>query len=297
MGIINWFKGWGSAIKIVNALDGAIKQFPIIDSKKIDTLLQTKPSWIDKDVESISKQIINGFDKKISADNVESLGQKYLDFYKTIFPEKDGNEILNKINSLKVENFIFTKINNDETLDPNEVNEIITYSKSLNIQDYDTKEKIRKDYDYYVTNWELDNGLFPTLQCDFVLQKNEVCILRVDNCELLEKKTVTKRVSYGGPSYRVKITKGFSYRVGSYNVSSQKETVDISKGKGFLNVTTQRIIFKSGEGVTTIKNSSIVDIEPYKDAVVISKTTGKPLTFKTSEAIQLYQHIRAATRH
>lgn len=296
MGLFDWFKGWGTAIKIVNALDGSIKQFPNIDNKKLDTLIKTKSKWSEKDIQTISKRIIDGYDKKVNSENVESFGQKYLEFYQTVFPEQDGQEIIKKINSNKVENFIFARIKDDEALDPNEINEIINYSRSLDVADFDTKDKIRQEYDYYVTNWELDNGQFPNLPSDFVLKKNEVCIYRLDNCELLERKTVTKRVNYSGPSYRIKITKGFSYRLGSYNVSTQKQTVDISKGRGLLNVTTKHIMFKNSNGITTINNSTIVDIEPYRDAIMITKSSGKPVIIKTADAVRLYQFVRAAAR-
>jgi hypothetical protein len=297
MGLLNWFKSWGNAIQVVNALDGSIKQFPNIDSKKLQTLLKTKSNWNEKDTDIINKRIIDGYDQKINSENVENLGAKYLDFYQTIFPDKNGQEIISKINCDKVECFIFTKIKNDEILDPNEIDEIIKYSNSLSVSDYNSIEKIRKDYDYYITNWELDNGVYRSLPSDFIIQKNEVCIYRLDNCELLERKTITKRVSYSGLSSNIRIMKGLSYRVGSYNVASQKETVDISKGKGVINVTSKRVMFKGLDGATTINNSTIVDIQPYSDAVVITKSTGKPLTIKTKDAIRLYQYLRAATRH
>lgn len=295
-GLGNWFKNWRRAISVAHALESTLKQFPHTNPQKISILLNAKNTWSLKDRESVRLRIIDRYDRSINADNVDTLGPKYLDLYKTIFPELDGLEIVQKINVHKVESFIFSKVKDNEALSPNEVNEIINYSNVLQVSDFNTKEKIRQEYDYYITNWELDNGYFRGLTPDFLLKKNELCIYKLDNCELLEKKSVTSRVSYGGGSYRVKITKGFSYRLGSYNVSTDKKIVDVSKGKGLLNVTNQRIIFKGKDDVTTINTNAIVFVEPFKDAVVISKSTGKPLTIKSSDAARLYQYIRSATR-
>lgn len=296
-GLFAWFKGWGSAIKTAMALEGCIKQFPNINPASLNKLIQSKPKWSEGDTEAIRKRIIDKYDIKINADNVESLGQRYLDFYKTIFPGHDGNEILHKISVSRVEAFLFTKVNDDEALDPSEIEEVIRYSKSLQVSDFDSKEKIRQDYDYYITNWELDNKVFKGLTSDFMLDKNEQCIYKVEKCELVKRKSVTRSVSYGGASYRMKLGKGLSYRVGSMSVSTQKETIEVSEGYGLLNVTTKRILFKGKEGVVTINTNSIVDMEPFNDAVIIHKTTGKPISLNTKDGLTLYKYLRSATRN
>ena len=94
----------------------------------------------------------------------------------------------------------------------------------------------------------------------------------------------------------MKITKGLSYRVGSYNVSSQKEIVKVSKGTGIINVTTKRIIFKGSETSTTINTSAIIDIEPFSDAVTIFRSKGQPVTIESADAVNLYKYLRSATR-
>lgn len=138
------------------------------------------------------------------------------------------------------------------------------------------------------------NGILPNLEPDFLLQKGEQCIYKSYKCEVLERKEITKRVNYAGPRARIKIAKGLSYNIGSYNVSSQKEIVSVSKGVGKLNLTTKRILFKSGDQSVTVTLSSIIDIEPFSDAVIITKSTGKPLIFNVSDGIRFYQLLDAA---
>jgi hypothetical protein len=296
-GFFSKFKGWGSAIKTALTLETCIKQFPDVKQASLDKLIQSKPKWSKGDAETIRQRLIEKYDLKVNAENVEQLGQRYLDFYKTIFPEQDGNEILYKINVSRVEAFLFTKVNDDEALDPTEIEQVINHSKSLNVQEFDSKEKIRLDYDYYITNWEIDNKVFQGLSSDFMLDKNEQCIYKLQKCELVKRKSVTRSVSYGGLSYRMKLGKGLSYRVGSTSISTQKETIEVSEGYGILNVTSKRILFKGKEGIVTINNNAIVDMEPFKDAVIIHKTTGKPISINTNDGMTLYRYLRSATRN
>jgi hypothetical protein len=296
-GFFSKFTGWGSAIKTALTLENCIKQFPDVKQASLDKLIQSKPKWSQGDTETIHQRLIDKYDLKVNAENVEQLGQRYLDFYKTIFPGQDGSEILYKINVSRIEAFLFTKVNDDEALDPTEIEQVISYSKSLNVQEFDSKEKIRRDYDYYITNWEIDNKIFQGLPADFMLDKNEQCIYKLPKCELVKRKSVTRSISYGGMSYRMKLGKGLSYRVGSTSISTQKETIEVSEGYGILNVTSKRILFKGKEGVVAINNNAIVDMEPFKDAVIIHKTSGKPISINTNDGMTLYQYLRSATRN
>lgn len=67
------------------------------------------------------------------------------------------------------------------------------------------------------------------------LQRGECCYYS-DNVEWYEKRTVTKRINYGGAVARIRIEKGLYYRVGSVNyekVSSEQIQL-IDKGEVFI---------------------------------------------------------------
>jgi len=296
MGILKWFRETGTALKVVQTLDGLIKRFPNIDQKKLDYLISKKESWND-DKEVIKKRIIDGYDKKINVDNYKELSNRYIEFFHTIFPNEDTKEIHEKINTNKLEEFVLIRINDDDALDPTEINEIQEYSRELQLSDYDSEEKIRNKFEYFVINGELDNGIFPDIPADFIMQKKEQCLFRNSSVNLSERKQVTKRINYSGPRARIKIAKGLSYNIGSYNVSTQKEMQDVDKGIGVLNITTKRLLFKSPVKNLTITHSSIVDIEPFSDAVIITKSNGNPLVFRTKDAVKLYQYLNGAIRN
>lgn len=296
MKFFNWFKEMGTAIQVVNAVDGSINSFPNIDTKKLNYLVDKREKWIN-DKEVIRKRVIEGYSKKINLDNYKKLSNQYLDFYKLLFPDDNTTELQKLMNLHELDTFILSRINNDDALDPTEINEIIEKSKSLSISDYDENWKVKDKFHYYILNWELDNGIFTSKKTDFILQKNETCIFSNNSTELFERKQVTKRVNYGGPRVRLKIAKGLSYNVGSYKISYNKETVEVLKGTGLVNITTKRILFKSHEKSLTIGLNSIIDIEPFSDAVIVTKSTGNPLVFKLKESIGFYQHLNGAIRN
>jgi hypothetical protein len=295
-GLIASIKGWWFAIKAAQCIERATKQYANprpSDLSTVQKYLQTCP---EKEKEFLRKRIIEKYSKFINSDNVEVSGQQYLDFYLTLFPGHYGKEIIHLVNVNKVEAYLFTKVGDDEALDPSEINDVIAFSKKLSVPEYDSAVKIRESFDYYVINWELDNNIFKGIEADFILTKGEKCIYRSPKCEWFERKTVTSRVGYSGVSYRMKITKGLSYRVGSYNVSSSKEIIKVSKGTGVVNITTKRVIFKSSDNTMTINISAIIDLEPFNDAVTIYKSKGHPMTIESRDAINLYKYLRSATR-
>lgn len=77
-------------------------------------------------------------------------------------------------------------------------------------------------------------------------------------------------------------------------MSQEKETVNQSKGIGILNLTTKRILFKNADKNVTITLKSIVDIEPFNDAVKIFRSSGNPLIFKVTDGIKLSQYLNGA---
>lgn len=184
----------------------------------------------------------------------------------------------------------------DDALDPDEIENIRIKAEELNIEKYKSIENIKNEYKYYIKNWELDNGIIPDIEPDFILNKNEKCVYKKRKVEILEQKQVTKRINYSGPRARVKIAKGLSYNLGSYNVSTTKETKQVSRGIGVLNVTTKRILFKTDLKSTAIRLSAIVNLEPFDDGLIIHKSSGNPLLIKDKYGKELYQSVNGAIR-
>lgn len=287
------------------ALRKLIKSFPKVEQigySDMDFLLENKVNW---EKSKLFKNIaIKGYDLKINDQNVNELGENYLNFFITLFPgeeniiqDKINKNLLNianaqiieedRINQNLLKEFVDSKKDGNK-LNPKYIEEIVAKSNELGIEKYNSFLKAKNAFSYEILIWELDNGIFPDLVPDFILHKDEKCIYKNSFCELLERKEITKRVNYAGPRLRIKIAKGLSYNLGSYNVGIDKKTITVSKGIGTLNLTTKRILFKNSDNIMTVQFSSIIDTEPFTDAVIISKSTGKPMIFSINDGLYFY---------
>lgn len=284
---------FGKRKQIINGLETFLNEYPNVTenslkfTKDVLPTLNPKPELIGEKIQNFMyEQIsISGLDEKNEIKDYIKTG---LNFLPDNF-DKSFNQIYF---STIVDEYL-----SDEALDPDEVNSLVNKANELGIEKYQNEDAIRQDYSYYIKNWEFDNGVFPQLQSDFIMNKNESCIYKVSNIELLEQKEVTNRINYAGPRARIKIAKGLSYNLGSYGYSTNKETRRISKGIGVLNVTTKRILFKASQKNTTIRLSAIVDLEPFSDGLKIYKSTGNPLIIKDNNGAELYQAVNGAIRN
>jgi hypothetical protein len=90
------------------------------------------------------------------------------------------------------------------------------------------------------------------------------------------KRSRNRSFNYHGLGLRIPLGAGFSYRVGaigSLNPDSLEEFKEVTSGKLFL--TNRRMILQGDLENKSININSILDIEQYKDCIIVGKTTGK----------------------
>ena len=128
MGFISWI----NAVKYVSKLSDGINHFET--EKHIDYLVNKMEPGAE---EIIKKELIKGFNKKITPDNVNRLGDKYLYFCKKLLPNTNLIEIEDLLNEAEVkakENlvraFANTQLDENECLSPEGVQKIIEFSKA-----------------------------------------------------------------------------------------------------------------------------------------------------------------------
>jgi len=172
------------------------------------------------------------------------------------------------------------KITKDGKISPDEWNELAMIAKNLNVK-ISFSEASNATFERMKLNWLIENGELPIRQVNINLQKNEQCYYST-SIDWLELRRVTKRVNYSGPTFRVKIAKGFYYRVGS--VKPQRITSDELQviDRGTVYITNKRIIFCGGCKNSTISLGKILSISPYSDGVGIEKDSGKSPIFRVS---------------
>ncbi len=281
-----------TSARIVSGIDKFLSEYPKATEESLNftqnvlPTMTSAPELVGNKIQSFMyDQIkVSGMDEK---DEIKEYLKNGLNF----MPDNFDSSYAQIYFSTIVEEYIA-----DEALDPDEINSLVVIANELGIEKYQNEEQIRLDYGFYVKNWEFDNGIFKEVPTDFIMNKNETCIYRNEQVELLEQKEVTNRINYAGPRARVKIMKGLSYNVGSYKYSTSKETKRLSKGVGTINITTKRILFKAGQKNTTIRLSAIVDLEPYSDGLMIFKSTGNPVILMDENGAELYQSINGAVR-
>ena len=86
----------------------------------------------------------------------------------------------------------------------------------------------------------IDEGQLPELIVPITLKRGEMChaVLDVHQYQL---RTVTKSIGYSGPSARIRIMKGVSWRVGSVSVRRYTEDVMTHLDTGRLYLTNKRL--------------------------------------------------------
>lgn len=165
-----------------------------------------------------------------------------------------------------------TEITADNQLSPQEEAEFLTLCRSLGVDPAIKTSNV--DLDQMRLLWRLNNAPLQPLAVHLHLQRDEECYHCV-NVNWYEPRRITRRISYGGPSLRIKIMKGVYWNTGSYGVQRHTEDVLTHIDSGTLYLTNKRVLFDGAVKNNTIRLSKILDITPYSDGIGIEKDTGK----------------------
>ena len=219
------------------------------------------------------------YNKTISDGKYETSEEEFIDKLQKNL--RLPNDVVNKISDDCRKSFMdiqVGKIVEDGKISPDEWNELTLIAKNLNVNitiDTASKEKFER----LKLNWLIENGELPVKHVDINLQKSEQCYYST-SIDWLELRRVTKRVNYSGPTYRMKIAKGFYYRVGS--ISPQRITSDELQviDRGTIYITNKRLIFCGRLKNSNIALGKILSITPYSDGVGIEKDSGKSPIFR-----------------
>jgi envelope transporter Tic110 len=179
----------------------------------------------------------------------------------------------------------FNKMIADQRLTAGEEQQLAAMSENLGVKvtyGAELEQKIAR----YRQLAQVENGQLPQVQCGVLLQRGETCHAQFPST-LHELRTVTKAVAYHGPSGRIRIMKGLSWRYGYVNVqrvtSEQRRELD----SGTLLITNKRLLFNGARKNVSLPLNRIIHFTLYKDAVQIEKDSGKDQYFKGSGDLEL----------
>ena len=164
----------------------------------------------------------------------------------------------------------------DGQVDPTEDKRLNEFTAMIgqSVLSPDTKAAIDRGRELY----RVYSGPLEPVDAPVLLKRGEFCVYVV-TAEALEDRSRTVRVNYHGPTVRIPIMKGVSYRLGSIQPFRQKEDYQHSFGIGALCMTNQRLLWISPQRSISVPLSNIVRFDPFSDGLNIFKGTGKPLLF------------------
>lgn len=177
----------------------------------------------------------------------------------------------------------------DKKLSPEEDHEFQEIAQCLGITVHHD-ETTRNLLDRYRLYWLIDYGDIPEISVEIALTKNEKCHF-VCRANWYEQRTVTKRIRYSGPTLRLKIAKGFYWRIGDLGVQRVSEDIMTHIDSGNLFLTNKRIIFLGEKKSTNIKVNKIVDFTPYSNGISIVKDAGRSPFLEFSKDVDLFALI------
>jgi len=177
----------------------------------------------------------------------------------------------------------------DERLSPEEERELYAIADNLRIT-LQLDEPTRRLLDKYRLFWLIENDEIPVLKAGINLQRGEECYFITD-CIWYEFRRITRRINYGGPTFRLKLAKGIYWRLGSLNVQTISQDVMVPLDKGQLFLTNKRLLFVGESKSRSIRLNRILEFTPYKNGVEVIKDAGKNPFFEFYDGVDIFAMI------
>ena len=179
----------------------------------------------------------------------------------------------------------FNKAVADKRLTREEEQHLAKMSEKLGLtiaHDADSRARI----DRFRLLARIENGELPTIRPSVILQRAETCHAQFA-CSLHELRTVTKSVRYHGPSGRIRIMKGLSWRYGQINVNRVTSEELRQLDAGTLLITNKRLLFNGANKNANTPLKRVIHFTLYKDGIQIEKDSGRDQIFKGEGDIEL----------
>lgn len=200
-------------------------------------------------------------------------------------PDGLVERISSQIKSIKVHQYVDGVISRG-SVSPREEEEIKLLAKNLNCPvQLDSNQQ--NTLNRLKMIWAIQNADLPTVSTDINLTAKEQCYFNRP-AQWFQYKTVTKRVNYAGPTARLRICKGVSYRIGSARVQRITSEVLVPVDSGRLHVTDKRIVLLGARKTSTIRLNKVVSFVPYSDGIELFKETGKSIIIKIDTDMELF---------
>lgn len=205
--------------------------------------------------------------------------EKILDEWKVKLQISDNkvSTIFQPIGQKIVSDYI-NEITADDRISPEEDANLTKLISGLKSK-LEIDERSRSVLDRMKLFWHIENERLDPIPTEIILSRNEFCYF-VNNADIFETRKITKRVSYGGPTMRVKIAKGIYYRAGDLGVKAQSEEKLTFIDSGKLYITNKRLLFVGSKQNKPVYLNKILDYRVYDNGLEVSKDSGKSPFYK-----------------
>jgi tellurite resistance protein len=199
-------------------------------------------------------------------------------------PEQDATKIY-KDEVLKVLQQTFDAAIGDRRYSEEEETRLTEMARNLGVTMKQTVED-RAKLERFRQLARIEAGQLPVVEGGIRLQRGETCHADFP-CRLLEKRTITKRVNYAGPSGRIRIMRGLSFRYGSVSVSGVTSEEMRQIDTGSLHITNKRLLFNGAAKNLNIPYKKVIGFTMFSDGVLIEKDTGRDQYFAGTSDMEL----------
>lgn len=200
--------------------------------------------------------------------------------YEPIFKE-DGTAVVLRV---------FNEACADRRLSPDEEQQLAALAKDLGAtlkQDDATLAALER----FRLLWRLEQGgALPSIPVPIRLQREECCHVSVPASHH-EFRTVTRAFRYSGPTARIKIAKGISWRLGQINLERVTDEVLTQLDSGTLYVTNKRLLFDGTRKTAQIPFKKVMRFTPYQNGIRVEKDSGKDQFFACTTDIEVLSVI------
>lgn len=171
----------------------------------------------------------------------------------------------------KDENYKLVKTSSEESdIWKEYTNKTLTLKEWRNIANGGMSDAKQREYDMELWLGKITSGNIKIeligAESPIMLQPDEKAVCVIPNITLKEPRAIRKSSgSYGGPSFR--ITKGVSWRLGSFGSTSESYQQIRDIDKGTLIITNERFIFAGTMKTISLNLNKILQIDPFTDGV------------------------------
>jgi hypothetical protein len=190
-----------------------------------------------------------------------------------------------KLEVLKVVQQTFDASIADRRLTPDEDRRLVEMAANFGVT-WTHDEATQKLVERFRLFGRISSGDIPEIQADIRLQRGEKCYAQFQ-CRLLEKRSVTRAIRYSGPSGRIRIMKGLSWRYGYVNVNRVTTEELRQLDTGVLYLTSKRLVFNGQSKNLSVPYKKIIHFTLYKDGVQIEKDSGRDPYFMGEGDVEL----------